>query len=464
MTEITELPFAPLEAITADFLFADKLMAGSDICVQCGVCLSVCPTYQQTGEEIQSPRGRVMLYRAAAEGLTHEYEVVLEAAYDCLDCRACQTVCPSGVKPGEMAVEARIAMQDGKAEGPVVKAALELFKHPWLVDVANAGTRFYQLSGLQRLVRGTKLLERASKAKLPFAKTLFEMESLLPNKTIAPALRTRVPVVSPATGEKRGTVVFFLGCVMNMVFSEASAATIRVLNQNGFDVITPRDTTCCGAPHIEEGDWDGFRQVATRNLDLYRQYLGNDSQGNPTSDAIITDCAACGAELKKYKQYFSDQPAYSEQAKLFSSRAAGLSEFLKRHGLRDLPSPDEVVGTTSVTYQDACHLCHAQSVCNQPRELLQANPVVEYIELAGASDCCGSAGVYNITHPEQSQVILKSKMEKVRASGASILAVENPGCLLQLDAGTRRYNVDVEVLHTSQVLEKAYRERSVAKK
>jgi glycolate oxidase iron-sulfur subunit len=175
-------------------------------------------------------------------------------------------------------------------------------------------------------------------------------------------------------------------------------------------------------------------------------------------DAIITDCAGCGAELKKYAKYFKNDPEYRAKAERFSAKSYGLSEFLKKHGLRDLPqleSPE-----LSVTYQDACHLCHGQSVCNQPREMLKENPLVQYTELEKASDCCGGAGIYNITHPEMSQAILKGKMERVRDTGAKILSVENPGCMLQLEAGTRQFGVDVEVMHTSVILEKAYKKRA----
>lgn len=447
---------------------AGDLIAGSDICVQCGVCLSVCPTYQQTGEEIQSPRGRVMLYRAAAEGLTDNFEVVLDAAYDCMDCRACQTVCPSGVKPGEMAVETRVALQGGQTPNFKMKAILEPFKYPWAWDALNFGVRAYQGLGLQKFVRSTKILERFGK----FGKKLAELENILPEK-IAPAMRTRVAPVTPAVGEERGKVAFFLGCLMNAFYSEASSATVNVLTINGFEVTTPRDTTCCGAPAIEEGDLEGFNIVAKRNLDLYDSL---------SVEAIITDCAGCGAELKKYTKYFKDDPEYAAKAERFSQKSYGLSEFLKKHGLRDLPQiaiPPEATQarqvhlwgqegaswdqegspSMSVTYQDACHLCHAQSVCNQPREVLRENPLVQLTELENASDCCGGAGIYNITHPEMSQKILQGKMQRVKESGAEILAVENPGCMLQLEAGTRQFNVNVKVMHTSVILERAYKAR-----
>ena len=440
MTAATREPISIEQFVYQPFSGADGLIAGSDICVQCGICLSACPTYQLTGEEIQSPRGRVMLYRAAAEGLVQDYEVVLEAAYDCLDCRACQTVCPSGVKPGEMSVETRVALQKGKPPSWQIAAILEPFKYPWAWDVMNFGVRTYQGLGLQKWVRSSKILEKFGN----FGKKLAELENILPAK-VAPSIRTRLAPVTPAIGEQRGRVAFFLGCLMNAFFSEASSATVKVLTINGFEVVTPRETTCCGAPHIEEGDRIGFDQVVKRNLDMYDLL---------EVDAIITDCAGCGAELKKYAKMFKHDPEYAAKAERFSSKSFGISEFLRKHGLRQLEPAD--APTMTVTYQDACHLCHGQGCSTQPRDLLKQNPLVDYRELEKASDCCGSAGIYNITHPDTSYKILEGKMERVRESGAQVLSVENPGCLMQLEAGTRKYNVDVQVLHTSQILLAAY--------
>ncbi|HEX2863101.1 MAG TPA: (Fe-S)-binding protein, partial [Deinococcales bacterium] len=178
-------------------------------------------------------------------------------------------------------------------------------------------------------------------------------------------------------------------------------------------------------------------------------------------DAIVTDCAACGAELKKYGKALSADPEYAARAAAFSAKVYGLSEFLKRRGLRGLP--EDLGGERAkVTYQDACHLCHGQGVCDQPRDLLRANPLLDYRELEHASDCCGSAGVYNVTHPQASQAILDKKVERVRDTGAEILAAENPGCLLQMESGVRQHGLPVEVAHTSVLLQRAYRAADLA--
>ncbi len=425
---------------------AARIAEGADLCVQCGLCLSVCPTYALTGEEIQSPRGRVMLYRAAAVGELMDDQTVLKAAYDCLDCQACQTICPSGVKPGELALETRAALQGGQTHSPPLRAMLEAFKHPWAMDLVNAALLGYQRSGLQGWVRGSGLLRGLASHYGGRWADLQTMESLLPQRPIAPAMRLRRPRWTPHRGAYRGTVAFFLGCVMNAVFSEASAASCELLARNGYDVVLLPETSCCGAPHIEEGDDRGYRQLAAKTARLY---------GDLAVDAIVTDCAACGAELKKLGRYFADDPELATPLARVSALARGISEFLRWAGIRETGATGPGRPTT---YQDACHLCHAQGICKQPRELLQDNPQVAYVELEGADACCGSAGIYNLSHRETSQELLKGKVERVRRSGAEVLAAENPGCLLQLEAGCREAGLAVEVRHTSLILLDAYLE------
>ncbi len=410
----------------------DRLVADAEICVRCGLCTSVCPTYNLFHEEIQGPRGRVLLYADYAQGLVPETEraLVLAAAYDCLDCRACQTVCPNGVKPGEAALDARVALQGGRPKDRLTALALRFFHSPLLIDLANLVLLLYQRTGLQRLVRGTRLLERLGLGRLAFA------ESLLPDRPVRPALRLTGPRALRPAGEPKGRVAFFLGCVMNLVFSEVSEATVRVIRAAGYEVVIPRETTCCGAPHIEEGDLAGFESLARRNLDLYADL---------EADFIVTDCAACAAELKKYARHFRDDPVYGPKAERVSRRVRLFSEFLDRAGL-----PDSVRFPFPTTHQHACHACHAQGVKDEPERVLSF--VAEYRPMEGSTDCCGSAGVYNLTHTETSMRILEKKMAAVRASGAQVLTVENPGCLLQLDLGARKFGPRVEVKHLSQVV------------
>ncbi len=418
----------------------EQLVRDAEACVRCGLCLSVCPTYRETGLEIQSPRGRVMLYAAYAQGQVNDRAAVLEAAYDCLDCRACQSVCPMGVRPGEAALDARVTLQAGRPANPFVKWALAFFHYPWLVDLANLLLVLYQRLGLQRLVRRTRLLERLGLGRLQFA------ESLLPERPIHLALRLTYPRRLPAVGEPKGTVAFFLGCVMNLVFSEASRATVEVVRHAGYAVEIPRETTCCGAPHIEEGDLEGFEALAKRNLEYY---------GRLEVDYILTDCAACGAELKKYARHFKDDPVYGPLAERVRARTVMFSEFLRRAGL-----PQGLRFPFATTHQQACHACHAQGVYLEPRAVLAE--IADYRPLEGETDCCGSAGVYNLTHTETSMRLLEAKMRRVRESGAEVLTVENPGCLLQLDLGARRHAPGLKVRHLSEVVWAAMRKEREA--
>ncbi len=410
----------------------ERLIADAEICVRCGLCTSVCPTYNLFHEEIQGPRGRVLLYADYAKGLVPETEqnLVLEAAYDCLDCRACQTVCPNGVKPGEAALDARVALQGGRPKDAFTAIALRFFHYPLLIDLANLFLVFYQRSGLQRLVRRTRVLERLGLKKLAFA------ESLLPEKPVRLALRLTGPKRLEPDSPPRGRVAFFLGCVMNLVFSEASEATVNVLRAAGFEVVIPRETTCCGAPHIEEGDLRGYERLAKKNLDFYAEL---------EADYIVTDCAACAAELKKYAEHFEGDPVYGPKAERVAKRVRLFSEFLDEVGL-----PGDVRFPFATTHQHACHACHAQGIKDEPERILTF--ATDYHPMEGSTDCCGSAGVYNLTHTETSMKILEKKMASVRATGASVLTVENPGCLLQLDLGARKFGPRVEVKHLSQVV------------
>ncbi len=409
----------------------DKLVADAELCVRCGLCTSVCPTYQIFRSEIQGPRGRVLLYADYAQGLVPESEakLVLEAAYDCLDCRACQSVCPNGVKPGEAALDARVALQGGRPKDRLTALALSFFYSPLLIDLANVLIVLYQRSGLQRWLRRSRLLERLGLSRLAFA------ESLLPER-VAPALRLFGPKKLSPEGETRGRVAFFLGCVMNLVFSEASRATVEVIRAVGYEVVIPRETTCCGAPHIEEGDLEGFERLAKRNIDHYAEL---------DADFIVTDCAACAAELKKYARHFADDPEYRDKAERVSKRVRLFSEFLEAAGL-----PESIRFPFPTTHQHACHACHAQGVKEAPEFILDR--VADFAPLAGSTECCGSAGVYNLTHTETSMRILEKKMARVAETGAEVLTVENPGCLLQLGLGARRFGPSVEVKHLSQVV------------
>jgi glycolate oxidase iron-sulfur subunit len=286
----------------------------------------------------------------------------------------------------------------------------------------------YQNSGLQKLVRTLGVLKM-------FPKPLERMEGLLPELPDRP-LRQEIQEVTPAVGTERGTIGFFLGCVMSLIFSDASRATIKLLSSLGYKVITPRNQVCCGAPNMLGGDLEGLKQAARTNVEIFGGY---------EVDFIVTDCGGCGAELKKYGHHIE-----GESAGAFSAKVRDISQVLALHvdELRTHLKPLHM----KVTYHDPCHIAHCQGIRREPRDLLKLIPGLTYTELETADACCGSAGTYNISKPEMSDRILQRKLDTVRASGADILVTSNPGCLLQLKKGLADQLPGVKLMHLTEVL------------
>jgi len=410
----------------------DNLMS----CVKCALCLSVCPTYATDTIEIQSPRGRVQLMRGVEEGQLALTDVVTEHMYHCLDCRACQTVCPSGVLVGEQVLLTRAVAESRRPQSWLKRFVLQqVMTRPEWLEAAMWPARLYQWLGIQWLARKTGLLRL-----LP--RSVQSMERLLPPLPATP-LRRSLPEITPAVGEPRYRVGFFLGCVMSLVFAKTSARTVSVLAENGCEVVLPKAQKCCGAPHTGEGDMDTLKRLARHNVDLFNGY---------ELDYVVADCAACSAQTKEYAHLLRDDPKYADRAAAFSAKVRDVTELLAEIPLKQ---PLEEV-RARVTYHEACHLCHAQGVSRQPREVLRAIPGMDLVEMREATWCCGSAGVYNLTHPERAQKILDRKLDNIVASGAEAVAVGNPGCLLQLMAGVRERGLDVDVVHPIDLLAKAY--------
>ncbi len=410
----------------------DNLMS----CVKCALCLSVCPTYAIDAMEIQSPRGRVQLMRAVDEGALPLSDTVTEHMYHCLDCRACQTVCPSGVLVGEQVILTRAAAESRRPQNWFKRFVLQqVMTRPEWLELAMWPARFYQWLGIQWFVRKTGAIRLMPRA-------IQSMERLLPPLPATP-LRRSLPEVTPAVGERQYRVGFFLGCVMSLVFAKTSARTVRVLAENGCEVVLPKAQKCCGAPHTGEGDMETLKLLARHNVDLFNGY---------ELDYIVADCAACSAQTKEYAHLLRDDPIYGERAATFAAKVRDITELLVEIPLKQ---PLEEV-RQSVTYHEACHLCHAQGVSRQPREVLRAIPGMDLVEMREATWCCGSAGVYNLTHADRAQKILDRKLNNIAASGAETVAVGNPGCLLQLMAGVREAGLDIEVVHPIDLLAKAY--------
>ncbi len=398
-------------------------------CMRCGMCLPVCPTYRETFLETASPRGRVALVRKLQEGELDQSELLLEYLSLCLDCQSCASACPCGVNAGELVAEFTCERKSESGLGFMEDLILrKLVPHPDRLESSMAPMRVYQNSGLQKLVRTLGILKM-------FPKPLERMEGLLPPLPSGP-LRQEINEVTPAIGTERGTVGFFLGCVMSLVFSDASRATIRLLSSLGYKVITPKKQVCCGAPNMLGGDLAGLKEAARTNVEIF---------GGHEVDFIVTDCGGCGAELKKYGHHIE-----GDAASTFSAKVRDISQVLALHAdelaalLKPLP--------LKVTYHDPCHIAHCQGIRKEPRDLLRLIPELDFKELDAADSCCGSAGTYNITKPEMSDRILQRKLDNVRTSGADILVTSNPGCLLQLKKGLVEQLPGVRLMHLTEIL------------
>jgi glycolate oxidase iron-sulfur subunit len=405
-----------------------------DKCIQCGFCLQHCPTYRLTGMETESPRGRIHLVEAAAQGRIPIDARFEEHMYVCLGCRACETACPAGVQFGTIieAARAEIGPTGSALARRLTRLALRhLMPYPDRLRLGAAALRFYQRSGLGRLARSLHLVPRR----------LAEMESLLPavpNRFFAPAQD-----VYPAIGPRRARVGLLSGCVMSVLFADLHEATIRVLQRNGCEVAVPAGQTCCAALNLHNGERDRARAMARRNIDVF---LG------AGVDAIIINAAGCGSASKEYDILLRDDPAYAERAKRYSHLCHDITEFLVEHGLT---GPLGEV-RARVTYQDPCHLIHGQRIHRQPRELLRRIPGLELVEMDDADRCCGSAGIYNLVQPAYSRQILDEKVAALKRTGADAVVAPNPGCMLQIAAGLRAHGTSMHVHHLIDLLDRSY--------
>ncbi len=397
-------------------------------CVHCGLCLPACPTYLETGRESSSPRGRIYLLRAVAEGRIPLSEAVAEEAYLCLGCRACETACPSGVKFGSL-IELARAEVDSAGLRSSWATKLERFS---LRNIVARPERLSLLVSLLALFQRFRL-DRLALPLLP--RSLRELYPLLP--AIPPAgERRRLPESIPAVGERRGRVALFVGCVMPELFGAINAATVRVLTQNGFDVVVPPSQGCCGALHAHSGDLDFARNLARRNLEAF----------GSGADVVIVNSAGCGAALRELGEWL---PGEGER---LAARTRDISEFLDDAGLRSPSGRIEAL----VCYDDPCHLVHGQGVESAPRRLLEQIPGLELHPHDDPASCCGAAGIYNLTHREMSQAVLERKLRSLAAADPDYVATGNPGCLMQLRNGAAAASLRAEVVHPVELLDRAY--------
>ena len=409
-------------------------------CVHCGLCLSACPTYLELGLETESPRGRIALMKAVKEGRLGISDRVASHWELCLQCRACEAVCPSGVPFGRLMEHTRAQVLKQGKTSPTVKLVMALFlrtalPHLRLLRLGAALVHLYQRLGLQGLVRGSGVL-RLAPARLS------ELEAGLPHITrpfFGPTPRDYEP-----EGEARASVGLLSGCVMPLVHGRTMEAAVRVLTRNGCRVAVPIGQGCCGALNLHSGDIDRARAMARRNIDVFLE---------AGVERVVVASAGCGSTMKEYADLLRDDPRYRERAERFAGMTVDISEYLASLPIK--PPRGELRRT--VTYQDSCHLAHAQRVTRAPRTILASIPGLRLVEMEGADQCCGAAGMYSVTQRAFSTRLLDGKMEKVAATGAETVVTANPGCVIQLENGLRRAGVPGRVCHVVDVLDEAYR-------
>jgi glycolate oxidase iron-sulfur subunit len=427
-------------------------------CIHCGLCTPTCPTYAEGGDENDGPRGRIQLMRLVADGqpLSDRMRRHLEL---CLDCRACETACPSGVRYGRLIEPFRLAMESGKGDGhlwgqapegpfrqkaPVPFSAgekrFDWFRELVLLRLFPYAERMRRLLVLMRLAQGAKLLPLAERLGLLrlMPGRLGRMVRLLPAD-----LRSgpRLPRFLPAAGRKRARVAFFVGCVGDAIFRHVHWATLHVLQQNGCDVFVPPEQGCCGAIHFHAGDSRAARRLADANLVAFEL---------DRYDAIVVNHAGCGAMMKEYGLHWRD--GLQPHREKFAAKVKDINEFLDALGLI---APQGRVDAVA-TYHDACHLAHAQAITAAPRRLLRAVPGLELRELPESGMCCGSAGVYNLNEPAMADRLARRKLQNIVSTGAQIVLASNAGCLLQIQGEIRGAGLPLQVMHPMEILELSY--------
>lgn len=414
-------------------------------CVHCGLCTAACPTYLETGNENNSPRGRIYLMRAVTDGRLELTDTVKGHLDLCLDCRSCESACPSGVQYGRLIEPFRIETKQREAAENNSRPGwfqtwilYGMFPYPNRLRWALLPARLAQLTGLDRLAERTGLLKL-------MPEKLRRMQRLLP------PLKSRepqIPEMLPAIGPRRARVALFTGCVADAMFHHVNWATARVLQQNGCDVVIPRNQACCGAIHYHSGAGTPALNLARTNLEAFN---------SPDIDAVIINVAGCGSMLKDYG-HVGEELAKTDQKlrtslESFADKVKDISEFLMELG----PVAPKGEIPLVATYHDACHLCHAQKIREQPRQLLSLVPGLELVPLPESEICCGAAGSYNLTEGEMADRLASRKRNNILATGATTVISGNAGCTLQIQAALREAGNKVWVAHPMEILDLSYR-------
>lgn len=404
-----------------------------DTCIRCGLCLPSCPTYLETMTETSGPRGRISLIKAVAEGrLDVRSEGFVAQMQECLDCRACEAVCPSGVRYGQLVETARAQIRRAVSPNDSTRVRLlrrlllrSLFGRLDLMCFAAAALRFAQATRLDSL------------AALFGAGRLAALAPRIGGAFFLPQ-NQRFDAVAP-----QGVAMLHTGCVMAVAFGEVHRATVRMLRRSGLSVVVPSSQGCCGAVAVHAGEIEFARVLAKRNIETFER---------SGADVYVVNAAGCGSALKEYPELFSEDAAWAVRAEKFAARV--------RDAIEVLDATDSGTATraldAAVTYQQPCHLVHAQRIANAPRRLLARVPGLRLIEMDESALCCGSAGVYNLTEPEMASRLQRRKVDAIRKTGATIVATANPGCAAQIAAGLREARYQAKVAHVVELLDAAY--------
>ena len=420
------LPHDPMPGCALPGTPLAAALPGINACVHCGFCLQACPTYLNLEDENDSPRGRIFLMRSLLEGTVKPNDPSVQQHIDqCLGCRACEPVCPSGVPYGQLLEATRATLRESRPTPFVARLILFVFARLWLLRPAMFFSRLLAATPIPTLLSGVK-------GRLGFAMAMLASTG----RSIE-----RSPYNAVGTGG-RGRVATLRGCVMDGLFSATNRATERVLRVNGYATVDAPGQQCCGALHAHAGDLENARKLARRNIAAF------DKSG---AEFIAVNAAGCGAIMKEYGHLLMDDPEWHERASAFGSRVRDVSELLAAAGPRAggaLP--------IRVTYDAPCHLEHAQRVMQAPLAMLAAIPGLELVPLHDSDQCCGSAGIYNLIEPATSDAVLAPKLANIRATGAPWVATGNPGCLMQIGAGLIRAEIPSRSIHPVDLLDASY--------
>ena len=396
-----------------------------------------------TGLEKSSPRGRIRLIKAVADGELPITKAFVQEMNFCLDCQACETACPAGVQDGSLVEAARAQISEQGYESTLSlvgkKILLEwLFERPWRLRAAARSLRVFQ-----KLIKGIIKRSNVLAAVSPKMDALVDLAPRISDSFSSLSLPQRI---SP-TSSPRYTVAFLTGCIMDVAYTEVNRDTIDLLVYHGCDVVIPDGQTCCGSLQAHYGSMDTARQMARNNITAFEK---------ESFDFIVLNSAGCGAFMKEYGHVLADDAEFAERANALSSKVLDLTEFLCRVGLKTGTGIHPAASFTGkrVTYHDACHLAHTQHITKEPRALLKSFSEYEYVELPESTWCCGSAGIYNIVNFDPSMQILDRKMENISSVHPDIIVTANPGCMVQIQYGLQKRGMNVEVLHTATFLKK----------